>query len=166
MLTSTSIKFGLRPYCAAHCSACRPNDPGPDTAFVVFSAGLLGTIEPKGPASSKKWLIVYSCVEGSPCVLLTLQSNVGSVTSNAVSHILLNSGNPKQNSACSYAFVDKITHTINNEWYRVEICTSQYREIVSWWSLGLLGRCYMNIFRHVRWIALSTRGAYNTTLQG
>jgi hypothetical protein len=87
-LTSTRRKLGFLPFCAAHVSTCRPREPTPLTALVDAALSTSGAGRPKTLGLSRKWFI---CVEGSPLVRLTLQSNVVSVTSNAVSHTFENS---------------------------------------------------------------------------
>lgn len=58
---------------------------------MTFAWSLKGTGTPARD-SSKKWLMRYICVAESPLVRSTSQSKAGSVTSNFVSQMLVNSG--------------------------------------------------------------------------
>ena len=84
------MKLGFLPYWPAQVWTCCPSEPTPLTAFVVSAWSGSGAGKPT-TILSRKWLMRYICVLVSPFVRFTSQLNVVSVTSYAVSHILVNS---------------------------------------------------------------------------
>jgi hypothetical protein len=81
--------LGEVPYCASHIETCEPSELSPVAELVVLAWLTSGAGWPR-TIWSKKWLMRYICVDGSPLVRFTLQSNVV-VTSKADSQTLGNS---------------------------------------------------------------------------
>ena len=77
-----------------HVLTCAPREPGPLKALVTFRLAMSGAAWPS-TVVSRKWLIRNISVDESPFDLFTRQSKVGSVTSNLVSQMFVNSANAK-----------------------------------------------------------------------